>query len=165
MGVTALATLGRARRVGWVSLDTVQHVHEVDFIFQVGPISFVVALLAGAAGMLSLVSSKSAALVGVFISVTTVPAAGFAVVAAIVGDWDVAAKSALQLVVNLVGIVWPGSWCWCLRPRAHADSARRRRPELARCGACARRSVWWDQRLWVSRWRWSIAPATRSTDW
>ena len=25
--------------------------------------------------------------------------------------------------------------------------------------------VWWDQRLWVSRWRWSIAPVTRSTDW
>jgi tetrahydromethanopterin S-methyltransferase subunit C len=31
-------------------------------------------LLAGAAGMLSLVSAKSSALVGVFISVTTVPA-------------------------------------------------------------------------------------------
>jgi uncharacterized membrane protein len=42
-------------------------------------------LFAGAAGMLSLVSAKSAALVGVFISVTTVPAAGFAV-AATVGD-------------------------------------------------------------------------------
>ena len=55
--------------LGWLSLDTVQHVDEVDFIFQVGPFSFVVALLAGAAGMLSLVSSKSAALVGVFISV------------------------------------------------------------------------------------------------
>ena len=76
------------------SLDSTRNVNEVDFIFQVGPISFVVALLAGAAGMLSLVSAKSAALVGVFISVTTVPAAGFAVVAATVGDWDVAAKSA-----------------------------------------------------------------------
>ena len=73
----------------------------VDFIFQVGPMSFVVALFAGAAGMLSLVSAKSAALVGVFISVTTVPAAGFAMVAATVGDWDIAAKSAAQLAVNL----------------------------------------------------------------
>jgi uncharacterized membrane protein len=71
----------------------------------VGPLSFVVALFAGAAGMLSLVSAKSAALVGVFISVTTVPAAGFAVVAATVGDWDIAIKSAVQLVVNLLGIV------------------------------------------------------------
>jgi uncharacterized membrane protein len=58
--------------------------------------------------MLSLVSAKSAALVGVFISVTTVPAAGFAVVAATVGDWGVAAKSAAQLAVNLVAIVLAG---------------------------------------------------------
>jgi uncharacterized hydrophobic protein (TIGR00271 family) len=117
MGITALATLA-GHSVGWMSLDTVRNVTEVDFIFQVGPISFVVALLAGAAGMLSLVSAKSAALVGVFISVTTVPAAGFAVVAAILGDWDVAAKSALQLVVNLVGIVIAGVLVLVVRPRA-----------------------------------------------
>jgi uncharacterized hydrophobic protein (TIGR00271 family) len=104
MAITALATLA-GHALGWVDLETVRRVKEVDFIFQVGPVSLVVALLAGAAGMLSLVSAKSAALVGVFISVTTVPAAGFAVVAAILGDWDVAAKSAIQLVVNLVGIV------------------------------------------------------------
>ncbi|MDP9168158.1 MAG: DUF389 domain-containing protein [Actinomycetota bacterium] len=104
MGITAIATLA-GHALGWVDLDTIRRVTEVDFIFQVGPVSLVVALLAGAAGMLSLVSAKSAALVGVFISVTTVPAAGFAVVAAILGDWDVAAKSAIQLVVNLVGIV------------------------------------------------------------
>ena len=64
-----------------------------------------VALLAGAAGMLSLVTSKSAALVGVFISVTTVLAAGMAVVAATIGDWDVALASAGQLAVNMIGIV------------------------------------------------------------
>ena len=118
MAVTAVATLA-GQAVGWVSLDAVRNVDEVDFIFQVGPLSFVVALLAGAAGMLSLVSSKSAALVGVFISVTTVPAAGFAVVAAILGDWDVAAESALQLAVNLVGIVVAGVLVLVLRPRRH----------------------------------------------
>lgn len=116
MGITALAALA-GEAVGWLSLDTVSHVDEVDFIFQVGPVSFVVALLAGGAGMLSLVSSKSAALVGVFISVTTVPAAGFAVVAAILGDWDVAAKSAAQLAINLVGIVIAGVLVLVLRPR------------------------------------------------
>jgi len=116
MGITALATLA-GEGIGWLSLDTVRNVSEVDFIFQVGPMSFVVALLAGAAGMLSLVSSKSAALVGVFISVTTVPAAGFAVVAAILGDWDVAAKSAIQLGINLVGIVIAGILVLVLRPR------------------------------------------------
>jgi uncharacterized membrane protein len=95
----------------------VRHVTEVDFIFHVGPISFVVALLAGTAGMLSLMSSKSAALVGVFISVTTVPAAGFAAVATILGDWDVAARSAAQLAVNLVGIVLAGVLVLIARPR------------------------------------------------
>ncbi len=116
MAVTAAATLA-AEAAGWLSLDTVRNVHEVDFIFQVGPLSFIVALLAGAAGMLSLVSSKSAALVGVFISVTTVPAAGFAVVAAILGDWDVAFESTIQLLVNLVGIVVAGVLVLVLRPK------------------------------------------------
>ena len=116
MVITALGTVG-AQAAGWLTLDTVKQLSEVDFIFQVGPLSFVVALLAGAAGMLSLVSAKSAALVGVFISVTTVPAAGFSVVAAILGDWDVAAKSALQLAVNLVGIVVAGVLVLVLRPK------------------------------------------------
>lgn len=117
MGITAVAALA-GEGIGWLSLDTVRHISEVDFIFQVGPVSFVVALLAGAAGMLSLTSSKSSALVGVFISVTTVPAAGFAVVAAMLGDWDVAAKSAAQLGVNLIGIVLAGVLVLILRPRA-----------------------------------------------
>lgn len=116
MGITALAMVA-GEALGWLSLDTIRHASEVDFIFQVGPLSFVVALLAGAAGMLSLVSAKSAALVGVFISVTTVPAAGFAVVAALLGDWDVAAKSAAQLAVNLVGITIAGVLVLVIRPR------------------------------------------------
>lgn len=116
MGITAVATWA-AESFGWISLDSITHVEEVDFIFQVGPMSFAVALLAGAAGMLSLVSARSAGLVGVFISVYTVTAAGFAVVAATVGAWDVAAKSAVQLVVNLVGIVVAGVLVLVLRPR------------------------------------------------
>ena len=46
------------------------------FIWQPDRWSFVVALLAGVAGTLSLTAGRSNALVGVFISVTTVPAAG-----------------------------------------------------------------------------------------
>jgi uncharacterized membrane protein len=107
MLVTAAGVLA-GEAVGWIEVASTSQLDEVDFIFQVGPLSFVVALLAGAAGMLSLVSAKSAALVGVFISVTTVPAAGFAVVAATVGDWAVAAESAAQLALNLVGIVLAG---------------------------------------------------------
>jgi uncharacterized hydrophobic protein (TIGR00271 family) len=107
MFVTAVGVLA-GEAIGWIEMTNIRQLSDVDFIFQVGPLSFVVALFAGAAGMLSLVSAKSAALVGVFISVTTVPAAGFAVVAATVGDWDVAAKSAAQLLVNLTGIALAG---------------------------------------------------------
>jgi uncharacterized hydrophobic protein (TIGR00271 family) len=87
----------------------------VDFVFDVGPWSLIVALLAGAAGMLSMTSAKSAALVGVFISVTTVPAAGYASVAAILGDWNRSFESVLQLVNNLVGIVFAATVVLLLR--------------------------------------------------
>jgi uncharacterized hydrophobic protein (TIGR00271 family) len=107
MALTGVCTLA-GEAVGWVDPTSIHRLQQVDFIYQVGPLSFVVALFAGAAGMLSLVSAKSAALVGVFISVTTVPAAGFAVVAATVGDWHIAAGSARQLAVNLTAIVLAG---------------------------------------------------------
>jgi uncharacterized hydrophobic protein (TIGR00271 family) len=118
MLVTGIGVLA-GEAVGWIDLSSTRELSEVDFIFQVGPLSFVVAMFAGAAGMLSLVSSKSAALVGVFISVTTVPAAGFAVVAATIGEWDVATKSAAQLAVNLVGIVVAGVLVLWVHRRAH----------------------------------------------
>lgn len=116
MAATAVFVLG-GEALGWIRLGSTRQLNEVDFIFQVGPLSFVVALLAGAAGMLSLVSAKSAALVGVFISVTTVPAAGFAVVAASVGEWDVAAESAAQLGLNLIGITVAGVLVLAVRRR------------------------------------------------
>ncbi|MBP2472948.1 putative hydrophobic protein (TIGR00271 family) [Crossiella equi] len=104
MFVTAgLATIGHL--CGLFDASSVSANHDVDFVFQVGPFSLIVALLAGAAGMLSLTSSKSAALVGVFISVTTVPAAGYAALAVVLGEPGRAASSALQLLVNLVGII------------------------------------------------------------
>ncbi|WNV89246.1 DUF389 domain-containing protein [Umezawaea sp. Da 62-37] len=90
---------------GLYDRQTVIGQHDFDFVYTVGPFSLIVALLAGAAGMLSMTSAKSAALVGVFISVTTVPAAGYAAVAAVLGEWERCAQSAGQLVVNLVGIV------------------------------------------------------------
>ncbi|MBQ0828671.1 DUF389 domain-containing protein [Streptomyces tagetis] len=87
--------------------------------------SFVVAVLAGIAGTLSLTSAKSGALVGVAISVTTVPAAANAAVALVYGDTHQGWHSAQQLVLNLSGIVLAGTltlltqkalWAW-RRPR------------------------------------------------
>ena len=78
---------------------------EVDFVFSVGVPSLVVAMLAGAAGMRAMTAAKSAALVGVFFSVTSVPAAGYAGVAAVAGEWNRCVQSVGQLLVNLLGIV------------------------------------------------------------
>ena len=49
--------------------------------------SVIVAVLAGIAGVLSLSTAKSGALIGVLISVTTIPAAANVGVAAAYGDW------------------------------------------------------------------------------
>jgi uncharacterized hydrophobic protein (TIGR00271 family) len=116
MLVTAGVTI-LAGAVGLFDRSAVLAAHQVDFVYQVGPYSLIVALLAGAAGMLAMTSAKSAALVGVFVSVTTVPAAGYAVVAAVLGEWDRCLGSVVQLVVNMIGIVLAAAGVLLLRRR------------------------------------------------
>lgn len=91
--------------LGLFPADALDRGSAVEFIYHPGPYSLIVALLAGTAGMLSVIGRRSAALIGVFISVTTVPAAGFVAVALVLGEYQKAAGSALQLFVNLAGIV------------------------------------------------------------
>lgn len=93
---------------------------ETEFIYHPGWFSLITALVAGTAGMLSLTSSKSAALVGVFISVTTIPAAGNAAVAATVGKWHQSGQSLLQLGINLIGIVLAGALTLTLLERVQS---------------------------------------------
>ncbi len=119
MGITAVASLA-FDATGLLSTRTLDHLDQVAFIYDVGPFSLIVALLAGAAGMLSLTSAKSAPLVGVFISVTTVPAAAFASVATVEGRWREAGQSALQLVINLAGIALAAVVVLALSRRARA---------------------------------------------
>lgn len=68
----------------------------------------VVAALAGFVGMLSLTTAQSGVLVGVFISVTTIPAAGNMAVAAAYGNRAELWGSALQLLINLGVMVVAG---------------------------------------------------------
>jgi uncharacterized hydrophobic protein (TIGR00271 family) len=101
------------------------------FVAAPDALSFVVAVLAGAAGTLSLTSAKSGALVGVAISVTTIPAAANAAVALAYGDIAQTRGSTLQLLLNLSGIVLAGTltllaqkWFWARqreRTPARAD--------------------------------------------
>jgi uncharacterized hydrophobic protein (TIGR00271 family) len=79
-----------------------------DFITDPTFLSFFVAFVAGSAGVLSLTSAKSGAIVGVLVSVTTIPAASNIGVAAAYGEWSDAAKAAAQLGINLAGIVAAG---------------------------------------------------------
>jgi uncharacterized hydrophobic protein (TIGR00271 family) len=113
---TALFTLV-ARAGGLIRSDLLQGHRQTEFIYHPGWFSLITALVAGTAGMLSLTSSKSAALVGVFISVTTIPAAGNVAVAAVLGDWYEAGQSLAQLGINLVGIVAAGTATLALRTR------------------------------------------------
>jgi uncharacterized hydrophobic protein (TIGR00271 family) len=80
-----------------------------SFIVEPNGWSFVVALLAGIAGTLALTTAKSGALVGVFISVTTVPAAGTVALCVGTGVWHEVLPAFFQLVVNLVGMILAGT--------------------------------------------------------
>ncbi|MEU7105942.1 DUF389 domain-containing protein [Streptomyces stramineus] len=98
---------------------------QTAFIWQPDAFSFVVAFLAGIAGILSLTSAKSGALIGVAISVTTVPAAANAAVALSYGNWSETRGSAVQLALNLLGIIAAGTltllaqkWSWARQRRA-----------------------------------------------
>ncbi|MFJ6084157.1 DUF389 domain-containing protein [Streptomyces sp. NPDC092369] len=95
-----------------------------NFIYQPDAFSFVVAVLAGIAGTLSLTSAKSGLLVGVAISVTTVPAAANAAVAFTYNEYRQAWGSTEQLLLNLLGIVLAGTltllaqkWLWSSQRR------------------------------------------------
>jgi uncharacterized hydrophobic protein (TIGR00271 family) len=67
-----------------------------------------VAFCAGVAGMLSLTTAKSGALIGVLISVTTIPAAANVGVAAAYADWDSFGGSLGQLGLNIASLLAAG---------------------------------------------------------
>jgi uncharacterized hydrophobic protein (TIGR00271 family) len=87
--------------------------------------SFFVAFVAGVAGILSLTNAKSGALIGVLISVTTIPAASNIGVAAAYGDWSEAGGAAGQLGINLTSIVMAGVLTLFIQRRYYV--ARRRK--------------------------------------
>ncbi|WP_082176788.1 DUF389 domain-containing protein [Arsenicicoccus sp. oral taxon 190] len=108
VAVVALLAL-LARLTGAVTPETVAQERPLTgFIWRPDLWSFVVALLAGTAGTLALTGEKSTTLVGVFISVTTVPAAGNLALALAVLDRSEIAGSSLQLLINVVGMVIAG---------------------------------------------------------
>ncbi|MFH8802437.1 DUF389 domain-containing protein [Streptomyces sp. NPDC017936] len=130
--VAMAVTVGFSLFMDWLDLFSKEQLEadrpQTGFVYAPDAFSFIVAVLAGVAGTLSLTSAKSGALVGVAISVTTVPAAANAAVALSFGDTGQTWGSTEQLLLNLTGIVLAGTltlllqkWLWSRR-REHADA-------------------------------------------
>jgi uncharacterized hydrophobic protein (TIGR00271 family) len=107
LGIAAALVLVELLRAAESAPDRLAAVSRPATLFISHPdeYSVLVALLAGTAGALSLSTAKSGALVGVLISVTTIPAAANVGVAFAYRDWGEVGGAAAQLGVNLVCLV------------------------------------------------------------
>ncbi|HEX6116500.1 MAG TPA: DUF389 domain-containing protein [Solirubrobacterales bacterium] len=96
-----------------------------EFISNPDFFSFLVAFLAGTAGVLSLTAAKSGALIGVLISVTTIPAAANIGVAAALGDLSEWVGAMGQLSLNLTAILLAGILTLFIQRRFYIRRRRR----------------------------------------
>lgn len=128
--VAIVITLGLAllaRAAGWIHLGDVTGDRPLTgFIWRPDRWSAVVAVLAGCAGVLSQTAGRSNALVGVFISVTTVPAAGDIALSLALGAPGQLGGAASQLGINLAGMTIAGVATLLVQRRLWATVARRR---------------------------------------
>jgi uncharacterized hydrophobic protein (TIGR00271 family) len=106
--VASMAAVARA--FGWIAYDDLltESRPGTSFIYSPNWWSFTIAVIAGAAGVLALTSAKSGGLVGVFISVTTIPASGNIALALVFGLWSEVWGSTLTLVINIIGMALAG---------------------------------------------------------
>jgi uncharacterized hydrophobic protein (TIGR00271 family) len=134
--VSAAALTALLRLIGIAPSVLLPEEHELTlFIADPNWYSVIVAVLAGVVGMLALVGAKSGVLVGVLISVTTIPAAANVGVAAVYGDWESVQGAATQLVINVLAIVLSGiSVLWMIKRnrlrRSQQSSASSRRDRV-----------------------------------
>ena len=129
IALTTVAAL-LARAVGWIDVGDVTADRPLTgFIWRPDRWSVVVAVLAGCAGVLSQTAGRANALVGVFISVTTVPAAGdLALCLALWAPGQIGGAAA-QLGINLAGMTVAGvltllaqRLIWRLYPKIRAGA-------------------------------------------
>ncbi len=86
--------------------------------------SVVVAVLAGIVGVVSLAEARTNALIGVFVSVTTVPAAADIGLSTAFRSWSEAWGSALQLLLNLALLIVVGAIALGLQQRLWQRGSR-----------------------------------------
>ncbi|WP_183100056.1 DUF389 domain-containing protein [Nocardioides pelophilus] len=132
IGLAALAAFA-ARGLGWITLEDLTGPRpDTAFIYTPDKWSFIVAIIAAAAGVLSLTSSKVGGLSGVFISVTTIPAAGNVALGLALGAPEEIWGSLLQLVLNISGMALAGWLTLALQQAIWARMSARRARLLAR---------------------------------
>lgn len=78
------------------------------FVVHPSALSFAVAVLAGTAGTLSLTEARAGTLIGVLISVTTIPAVAAMGMSGALGEWHDLGAAAAQLALNIAGLVIAG---------------------------------------------------------
>jgi uncharacterized hydrophobic protein (TIGR00271 family) len=130
IAVAALAALA-ARGLGWVTVAQVTAPRPgTAFVYSPDKWSFIVAVIAAAAGALSLTSAKVGGLSGVFISVTTIPAAGNVALGLAFGVPSEIRGSLLQLLLNISGMAVAG-WLTLAFQQAVWSRMSARRARLA----------------------------------
>jgi uncharacterized hydrophobic protein (TIGR00271 family) len=102
-----------------------------DIISSPDAYSLIVAACAGVVGIMSLTSAKSGALVGVLISVTTIPAAANIGVSAAYGEWSSWRGSQIQLAANITMLLLAGSLTLTAQRRVYMRRRRAHLQELA----------------------------------
>ena len=141
--MAVLATLIFGLLIRWSGETPQLYEHGVrpvsDLINSPNVFSVIVAVLAGVVGVVSLTESRANALIGVFISVTTIPAAADMGLSAAYGSWSEARGSAFQLLLNVVLLIAVGAFglsvqrsIWRNRTARAAARARGPSPDAAR---------------------------------
>lgn len=131
VGFVAIARLTGLATVGEITSSR----PGVEFIYTPNLWSLIVAVIAAAAGVLALTTSQSTGIIGVFISVTTIPASGNIAVGLVFGQWNQVLGSAAQLAINITGMALAGWATLAIRQRM----SQRTSQELARR---SRRRLW-----------------------
>ncbi len=106
-----------------------------DLISTPNAFSVVVAVVAGVVGVVSILEARVNALIGVFISVTTIPAAAAMGVTAAYGDWKETGGATEQLFLNVAILLAVGAGTLVIQRRYWDRVARRH--EMRRDGTSA----------------------------
>ncbi len=122
LAVKALTVVGVAPDVFNATNNTLAQTIAAPNIYSV-----IVALCAGAAGMLSVTLGKSGALVGVAVSITTIPAAAAIGLSLSYSDWSTMTGASGQLAVNIASLLLSATLMLAFQRRNYRRHSEQRR--------------------------------------